>query len=325
VTYTRGALISLAVLFSVATASAQESNSPYIDEIKKGLKDKPTSEDASESFIEREQKKLKTPESQEGYIEELKRKNPSLKPKEDEGSFTEQEKPKVGEDRESAIQAFKEGRSELKPRRTGEITGAFGFRVGAGVSRTMTNAAGMSYADVYGSDWAPDLTGFYEWQPFHSEIFGNFGLVVSGGLAYFRNLGRLAFNLTNPIDGSQFGFQARTYFTLLVLPASIGLNYRFNLAKYVRPYVQAAPTAIGYLESRSDGKAGHRGFSTGLALGGGLNILMDFIQPGSAWELYEEHAIKHYYLTVDYTRLSTISGDVRFSINAVSLGMTFEI
>jgi hypothetical protein len=86
----------------------------------------------------------------------------------------------------------------------------------------------------------------------------------------------------------------------------------------------AGPALIGYLELRNDDGRTRYGESRALFLSGGVSILLDWISRGSSWDLYAEHKIKHYYLTVDYSRLSTFSGDLSATVSGINAGLTFE-
>ena len=322
----------------IAIAQDKKPVQPYIDQLKQQMGDneKPKA-DVSGSYTEEMKKKLKaqgrSAPSGESYIESLKKSDPqrfgepSVKPP----SFTEQQKSKLGPaQKESAIQALKEGRSDLQLRREGAIHWASGFRLGAAASRTVTGDSAStngSFGSFYGSGWTPDLNLFVEYQPFHSEWFGNIGIV--GGLGFTYNSGNANLkigNLPNPFGtaGATFGTASHTNLKFITAPVSIGVNYRFNLLRYLRPFVQASPTYIAYLETRSDGRGDIRGKSTGLQIGGGANLLLDNFSKSLSWELYDEFGVKHYYLTVDYTKLSTIAGDVKFDASTLSLGLTYE-
>src|SRR3712207_8577409 len=50
----------------------------------------------------------------------------------------------------------------------------------------------------------------------------------------------------------------RSGFLFIAVPVMVGLDYRFNLLKYVRPFVMAGPTAIAYFETRDDDREGDR-------------------------------------------------------------------
>jgi hypothetical protein len=75
---------------------------------------------------------------------------------------------------------------------------------------------------------------------------------------------------------------------------------------------------------RNDNVSGFRGNSRGLLVSAGAAISLDWVSSRDSWNLYSNNGFKRFYLTVDYTRLSTFSGDVDFSINGIIAGLTFE-
>ena len=56
-----------------------------------------------------------------------------------------------------------------------------------------------------------------------------------------------------------------------------------------------------------------------------MNVLLDWISGDSSCELYQDQGIKHYYLTLDYSRADTIKATpVTIATSALSVGFTFE-
>lgn len=329
---------------------------PYIDRLKQSLEkdgvSTPNTADTEhpEDYLiqmrqqaeKRHQERLRQgnmPPEGESYSETLKRK---LQKEEDSSEgYSERERAKLLDkdvreeaspaDEQGAIARAQSGNSGLSLRRPGAIHYAAGIKLGASISRTITanSGAGLrSFSDVYGNSWVPDLQLFFEFQPFHSEWFGNLGFVVGGGFAVFKGKGAFPFAL--PIGSSSgtslgnFETATGTNFQFLSLPAYVGVNYRFNLLRVLRPYVQLAPTIIGYREGRSDRSTALGGTSKGIQFSGGLNLLLDWISTSSSWDLYVSTGAKHYYLTLDYTKLSTVGSVINFNYSGLSAGMTFE-
>ena len=185
-----------------AAVCAETSNQPYIDQLKNeiksenGGKEEPVS-NSPDPYIESIKKKLDAQEAEKeaekgaekdaekdgNYIEELKKSDPSLREEPPTQSFIEQERIKLPPSSEGgAIQAVAEGKSELHPQIKGDIHSAFGAKYGVSLSRAITSSSELrNFNDIYGSSYAPDLTLFYEYQPFHSEWFGNIGIIGMGG------------------------------------------------------------------------------------------------------------------------------------------------
>jgi hypothetical protein len=311
--------IALALLVAVS-ALAQETHQPFIDRIKRKL---PPKAAESGSYTESLKQGLPAKPQTEGPIERYRRKHPDAAAP--APSFVEEEKRKLGPPRGGgAIQALQEGRSELKARREGEPTSSFGFRYGIGMSRAISaipERLGRSYDEIYGDSYTPDFGFFYEWQMLRSETFGSIGLMADLGASFVKGFGIFAVTLTNPKTGQPFPTQSKTSLLFVSVPATVAGTIRFSLARYIRPFALVGPTAIGYAEIRGDSKDGSNGLSTGVYLSGGANILLDFL---SSNDLYDDFRIHHTYLTLAYSRLSTLSGDVDFAVSGVNAGFTFE-
>lgn len=326
----------------VPPSEGTPSTQPYIDQIKRQLREQAVESEipsGSGAFIENAKKRIQEEDAAKGetgesYTEKLRREDPTLRgePK-GEKTFLELEKEKLGTPKdESAIAAFKEGRSELSPKYEGEIHSAFGFRYAVSMSRNFTGDPDIvlrSFNDVYGGTYAPDFALFYEYQPWHSEWFGNIGLVGSVGLALFKGSGNFKFPLSkvnqNGPTGIQYATESRTKFYFFEIPIMVGVDYRFNLFRILRPFVMAGPTLVIYHESRDDDLDGGTGNSRGLFASGGVSLLMNWINPSWSWDQYAQNRVRHTYLTLEYSKLTTFSGAVDFSASGLSLGFTFEL
>ncbi|OFZ53470.1 MAG: hypothetical protein A2428_02795 [Bdellovibrionales bacterium RIFOXYC1_FULL_54_43] len=326
-------LVFAVTLGTECLAQEAKSNQPYIDQLRQGL---PSTETSTESYTEKIQQQLREKEgtpAKTQYIDELKRSLPEEETS-PSGSYLENEKAKLApKPQGGAIQAVREGKSDLELRREGPIHHAAGFRLGASQTRDTTAIAGAGekpYTDIYGTGWTPDLAFFYEYQPFHSEWFGNIGIYLSAGIGYASGMGNFQYTLKNFAATEragqlvEFPSKSRTRFQFFSIPLIAAIDYRFNLFRILRPFVIVGPTVIGYVETRNDAAQGFRGDSRGLFMSGGVSLLLDWVSATSTWDLYAAHGFKHYYLTLEYSKLSTFSGDVDFAVSGFSLGLTFE-
>lgn len=331
-----GSFVLFVILALSQKALAADSVQPYIDHLKKkGDSSTPSGESYTESLKKQLGPYPQT--SEPSYIDHLRAKDPQLKQPythpfthsgsdPSEPSFIHQEKLKLEpEDPTGAIKAYKEGRSELKPKIQGDINHLFGFRYGISLTRDFSASSttqAQNFQDIYGSNYAPDLSIFYEYQPFHSEWFGNIGLVGIGGVSYFHGTGVFGTSLSQA-GGEAVTTPQETKLQFFVLPVTVAIDYRFNLFRIVRPYILAGPSLIGYWERRETG-SNYQGISHGVTVMGGVAILLDWFSAGSRWDMYSNYGIKHTYLTLDYSRLIPVGGDVRFSVYGVLAGFSFE-
>jgi hypothetical protein len=329
--------LGVALIASERARSDGAANQPYIEKLKRKLEREAAEKgtvvaprDGSNPDPYIQQLKRKMPAEQqvapgggESYIESLKRQHPErYETPGSGGGFIDQERGKIEpKDEGGAIAAVNEGRSELEFKRKGKIKGALGFRYGASLSRSISAVSGTqanSFDSVYGQNYSPDVSLFYEHQFFHSATFGSLGLLGSLGVGYFSGKGRFAIDLTG------FSTESRTKFQFFFLPVTVGPSYRFNLARYLVPFATVGPAFIPYMESRNDSKKGFRGYSTGIYASGGVMIPLDWLSKSASSDLYYDQGVKRYSLTAEYSRLSTLSGDVTYDVSGVNIGLLFE-
>jgi hypothetical protein len=300
-----------------ADDTTSTSNSPYIDQIQKELKQKDAASgqqpSTEESYTEQEQKKLKAEPGAgqtQPYIDSLKQSNPkAFSQQPDNGSYTEEQKAAIGPGKtDSAIDAVNNKKSTLAMKRDDKVSAAFGFELGLGLTRNVTVQAAtpVSFSQIYGGHFVPDFTLYGEHQFFHNK-YGSLGLVGSLGASYYWGYGQFAIPLAAP-DNTLYSPTSQTKFSFGVIPVSAGGVYRFGLGQYIHPYVMVKPTLIPYFESRTDGVEGHQGFSKGIF----------------TWDLYTTYSVKHVYLTVEYTKLTCFASDVDFGFYGVDVGFMFE-
>jgi hypothetical protein len=334
-------VLEIALGMSVVLVYADDRSQPYIDHLLKTMdSDNPPGQYSGNlkngtPFIDSVNSKLNkedTDQKESSYIEELRMTDPNPeKNKEHEnysGNIKSNLEPK---DQTGAIQAYHEGRSELEFMRPGNIHNAIGFRYSvSGPARAIEEGnsavSAGSFNNVYSAGiYAPEFSVFYEFQPFHSEWFGNFGLVASIGVNYFYGVGKFGLQLTKPGGVGLFSSQSLTQFQFLYIPVMVGVNYRFNLLRILRPYVMVAPTLIGMFESRNDNGPFHYGRAQGVTASLGVSILLDWWSRSTSWDLYEDYSVKHFYLTLDGTWLEPIDGRyISIRSKGFTAGMTYE-
>jgi len=225
---------------------------------------------------------------------------------------------------DSAIGALQEGRSELKMKRPGRIKNAAGFRVGARVNKKVSlEGSTILFSSIYKDSWSPDVSLFYEFHPFHWDSVFSLGFGIQFGYIHFSGKGQFQFPPSKP-DGSRFDAATGESFTLQVYHGSIGPTLRLNALNYLRPFVRVYPGYYIYEEKRTFDKRSNKGKSLVLNMNAGVAVLLDWLSRDSTWNMYDNYSIKHYYITLDYLRLSTLSGKVRFSENSFFGGFTFE-
>ena len=315
-------------LTNALAASSDASVQPYIDSIKKSMESEKPQGEGNQPYIDSIKSKM-APDPNEGqsYIEKLQKSDPEKDKPVPAEPYLETEKRKIEgkPERGSAIDAVANGKSQLEMKRPGAIHFAGGLRVGVGNSRKIDGNSSIKQAEfrtIYPDKWVPDVTVFTEYQPFHSEWFGNVGILGSLGYTQFKGTGQFAQILS--YSGKSFGANSQTEFRFNMMPIEVGAIYRFNLFRIVRPYASAGLLGVGYLETRNDGKTSHHGFSSGVTGTVGVAILLDWVSNGMTWDVYSERGVKHSYLTVEYTTIKTAKGDVSFNTSGLYSGVAFE-
>lgn len=326
-------LLGCAAVWSVQGSAIE--NSSYIQEIKDQMRQEGqvTEErsNGSDSYIDSLKKDQVVPVAEDpvGYSQQLKEQNARDEKQEEGPSYLERERLKLKpKEQGGAIAAVLEGKSEIAAKEPGDIHYAVGLRYGVSLTRMITAGPGVGlrdFNDIYGARYAPDFTLFYEYQPFHSEWFGNIGIVGMAGLGYYRGVGQYGISIPKPNGGTgDFSANSTTQFQFIAIPVTVALDYRFNLLRLIRPYILAGPTAVGFFETRSDSVSGNRGYSGSLLVSVGASIQLDGMDPQGSLDLYATHGIHNYYLTVDYSRLIPFYGDVQFGMSGFTVGFAFE-
>lgn len=330
------AIVGVLCLGVSLSARAQESAQPYIDRLKETMPEPDSGTAPEGGYIESIRSRMNQPsDDSEGYTERLKRSlrnegqgeargeegySDALRKRADEAASKDPDADK------SPIRAVTEGQdSALKLKRPGNIHHAVGFRTGGSTGLTMVNPEStLAFFEIYEKRWAPNFQFFYEYQPFHSEWFGNIGFFGSAGMTFYGGIGKFTQIVPKPVTGF-FSQNSRTSLTFMVIPVTLGVSYRFNLLRVVRPYVMAGGTAVGFWEGRDDERGDGRTYGFGFQGTVGVAIPLDFISRELAWNQYDENGFKRFYLTVELSKLKTVSGDISMDNTGIYGGFTFEL
>lgn len=332
--------ILCAGLLLVSGALAQEQ--PYIDSIKAEIQANeppPTAPMGATPYIEQLQEKARKEDAKLGpadqpaqgsYIEYLKQQNPAPNTEAGApaGAWLEAEQARLGVvPVESPIADMAAGKSRKKlDTQTTESRNMFGLRVNAYASRGFTaEGSGRAFESVYTATWYPEFILFYERLLVNSQVWGSIGIGGTVGFGFFQGRGLFAHNLSKPwAPGEQFGTQSRTDFTFVSVPVFAGVSYRMNFLKYVRPYVQAMAGGLGAIETRNDSLPTRFGYGVAVAASAGANIVLNWMDPQTSFELHDFAGVSRYYLTADFTFQLPVFGQIRYSNLALSAGLTYE-
>lgn len=225
--------------------------------------------------------------------------------------------------RASAIDAVNQNDSELHPKFAGDIHFAAGLKYSILANRIFSGGNG-NFEAIYGGTYVPEIAVFGEWQPFHSEWFGNLGLTAGLGVGLFRGFGRYSVSgLVNP-GGGTFPDVSQTKLSFHTVPMSVGITYRFNLLRILRPYATASGMAVGYVEARDDGLKAKVDYTLGAHLLGGVAILLDWFEKAGVWNSYASSGIRHSYITAEYGMFIPLMGAITYNASGFQAGLAFE-
>ncbi len=300
----------------------ETSPQPYIDRLKSRLEKEDPKKESSEGYTEQIKKTLDAPattQNPQPYIDQLKSRMESTESAE---GYSKRERTKLPSDKErlSPIELVKQGKDRNPEPERPTITQALGITVGVGPGIQVTNTAGsIGFDEVYGSDWQPELMLHYERQVFHSENFGSLGFGIDGGVAFASGYGKLSYAF-NGSDTSQ------TKFTFYQFPFLLSSYYRFNLLRFLRPYVGGSVGSIFFIEGRNDAVKDNRGYNFVFASHAGVSLLLDFFDRSTANDGYLSTGIQHSYLFAEFLYLNSFNrSGVVLERSGIYSGFLFEI
>lgn len=151
--------------------------------------------------------------------------------------------------------------------------------------------AGRDWEDFYGKDH--ELFSGIEWD---WEVLQKYGILsVGGGAAFVQADGHSLYS-----EGGSFA-ESPEKLTFRIIPLTVNVTYRLSILKdqIVVPYVRAGFGTYLFRESKS-GDTTISGYRNGYHFGGGLALLLDFINPDNAVSLDLDFGINNTYLVFEY-------------------------
>lgn len=195
-----------------------------------------------------------------------------------------------------------------------EKSQAISFRMGTISSPKVDGANGVSFGDMYPSAGLFGLLGEYEWQPFRGTL-GALGLQLGTGLIVARGNGRFA-------DGTR----AREVYTLVVLPASLMIIYRFEYMhrQWFVPFVKGGGTYYGLIEKRDDAKPPAFAGSPAMVAGCGVHFGVSRWDSKGSFVLSQDYGISDIWFTVEGQVAVGLRSDLDFTNQSVTAGFTVD-
>lgn len=198
------------------------------------------------------------------------------------------------------------------------FVGAAGLRFGMMSPPSIRNASnGLSFKDIYGQDDIPAVLFEYEY-PFTRKI-GRIGLKFETGVYAKQAGGRFK----NPARAGEIPEER---FTFLMIPLQVMLHYRFQFAdtQLFVPFIEGGGAYNGIAELRDDNKKPRLGAAPAVIAGGGVNILLDWLDRRAIHQLDNDYGINHVWFTAQYRQVIGLKSDLDISSHLISGGFTFD-
>lgn len=198
------------------------------------------------------------------------------------------------------------------------FTAAAGFRIGFMAPPAIKNSTnGLTFKQIYGDADVPGILFEYEYPL--TRAIGRIGLKFETGGYVTQAQGRfLRAARANEIPEEKF--------TFFMIPLQAMIHYRFQFAdaQYLVPFVEGGASYNGIVELRDDNKRPRFGGAPTLVAGGGLNILLDWLDKQSVRQLDAEYGINHVWLTMQYRQVVGLKSDLDFTGHIISAGFTVD-
>jgi hypothetical protein len=200
-----------------------------------------------------------------------------------------------------------------------EFVGAAGVRFGVLSPPDLRNPDnGLTFKQIYKNSSVLPAIGFDYEYPFTRAI-GRMGLRAEVGIITAQAKGRFK----NPTRVDE---ETDERFTFLMLPLQATLLYRFQFwdTQLFVPFVEGGGMYAPIIELRDDTKAPRYGGAPAAVAAGGLNILLDGLDPTSILHLDADYGINHVWLTLQYRQIVGVKKDLDISSNLISAGLSFD-
>jgi hypothetical protein len=182
---------------------------------------------------------------------------------------------------------------------------------------------GIRYVDVYGSTEVPTILGDYEWRLFSNV--GRFGIKFGSGIMSSSGSGR--FKNPPPAGApARITDVAEEKFTFITFPNQLTASYKFQYTskQLFVPYVEGGAGYFTFIEIRDDDKPPKFGGAAVTSAAGGLNFLLDWLDPKAVRQLDLEYGINHVYLSLEYRLIVGLNPKYDFSSNSISAGISMD-
>ncbi|RYZ76412.1 MAG: hypothetical protein EOP05_05110 [Proteobacteria bacterium] len=201
---------------------------------------------------------------------------------------------------------------------------AFSFRVGMfqppEIINGSTEPSATDFATIYTKDQLPVIFGDYE--KILTTKVGRLGLKFGSGI--FLAQGKGVFKTVDP--GRRQDDMPEEQYTFFMLPNQLTAVYRFQYSdtQPIVPFVEGGGGFFTFMEIRDDDSSPRFGGAGVLAGAGGLNFLMDWIDPKAIRRLDNEYGINHVWLTTEFRYVKGLNKKYDFTSAVANVGVMME-
>jgi hypothetical protein len=204
------------------------------------------------------------------------------------------------------------------PVETSPRSGMFSFRLGAFSPPALENPDnGVTFEKMYGANLLPVAFLDYEWRL--TDKLGSLGIKLTSGIMSTNAKGHFK-------DKTRVDEEVDERFTFLMMPNQLTAVYRFRYSEtqLLTPYIEGGAGYFTFLELRDDNKPPRYGGSAVAVGAGGLNFLLDWIDPASIRELDSEWGVNHVWLTLEFRVFQGLNKTFDFTSNVANAGFLME-
>lgn len=201
---------------------------------------------------------------------------------------------------------------------------AASFRVGLFQPPEIVNGStkpnATDFATIYTKDALPVIFGDYE--KILTTKVGRLGLKFGSGI--FLAQGKGIFKEVDP--GRRPDDVPEEQYTFFMLPNQLTAVYRFQYkdTQAIVPFVEGGGGFFTFMEIRDDDSSPRFGGAGTLVGAGGLNFLMDWIDPQAVRRLDTEYGINHVWLSTEFRYIKGLNNKYDFTSAVANIGVMME-
>ncbi len=198
------------------------------------------------------------------------------------------------------------------------LEGSFAFHVGIFGPLDITNPVnGFTFEDIYGEQPGPVLFFDYDWNLFRG--LGHLNLRFTSGAYIAQGKGRFA-------DPTRADEEPLEQFTFVLLPNSLTVQYKFQYSdtQFFVPYIEGGAGYFTFAEFRDDNVGPKFGASAVTIAGGGLQILLDGIEPRYAAQLDRHYGVNHTWFLAEFKAIVGLDNEFDFTSALINIGFLVE-